>query len=196
MAPPRCRATTWGCGSDSIRPVALQPAHAITLAGSNDASGSGKVPGIKRILIVNGPNLNMLGTREPEIYGHRTLNDIAAACEAKAAAVGLAVDFRQSNDEAEIIGWIQEAGTGDGVDGIVINPASFTHTSLAIADALRMQDCPVIELHLSNIFAREAFRHHSWVSPAATGMICGFGGDGYVLAVEAMANLLNAEKAE
>jgi 3-dehydroquinate dehydratase-2 len=154
------------------------------------------VPGIKRILIVNGPNLNMLGTREPEIYGHRTLNDIAAACEAKAAAVGLAVDFRQSNDEAEIIGWIQEAGTGDGVDGIVINPASFTHTSLAIADALRMQDCPVIELHLSNIFAREAFRHHSWVSPAATGMICGFGGDGYVLAVEAMANLLNAEKAK
>jgi 3-dehydroquinate dehydratase-2 len=145
------------------------------------------VPESKNILVVNGPNLNKLGTREPEIYGHQTLDDIKAACATRAGALGLAVDFRQSNDEAEIIGWLQDAiGT---VDGIVINPASFTHTSLAIADTLRMQDCPVIELHLSNIFAREEFRHHSWVSPAATGVICGFGATGYLLALEAMATL-------
>jgi 3-dehydroquinate dehydratase-2 len=146
------------------------------------------------ILVLNGPNLNKLGTRQPEIYGRRTLGEIAAACAEKAAALGLSVDFRQSNDEAELIGWLQDAiGT---VAGIVINPASFTHTSLAIADTLRMQDCPVIELHLSNIFARESFRHHSWVSPAATGVICGFGADGYMLALDAMARLVKGAKAE
>lgn len=150
------------------------------------------MPEPKRILIVNGPNLNMLGTREPEIYGTRTLDEIASDCEAKAGELDLALDFRQSNDEAEIIGWIQGAPAAS--DGIIINPAAFTHTSLAIADALRMAGCPVIELHLSNIFRREPFRHHSWVSPAATGMICGFGGRGYLLALEAMAALLNGEK--
>jgi len=146
------------------------------------------LPQPARILVLNGPNLNMLGRREPEIYGRQTLDEIRAACEERAAALGLGVDFRQSNNEGEIVDWIQSAaGT---CAGIIINPAAYTHTSIAIMDALNQSDCPVIEIHLSNIFRRESFRHHSYVSSTAQGMICGFGGHGYLLALEAMARLL------
>lgn len=143
------------------------------------------------ILIVNGPNLNMLGTREPEHYGTRSLAEIQADCEKKAAELELTVDFRQSNDEGEIVGWIQAASTE--ASGIIINPAAYTHTSIAIMDALLQADCPVIEVHLSNIFQRESFRHHSYVSPAAHGVICGFGGTGYLLALDGMAGVLQQE---
>jgi 3-dehydroquinate dehydratase-2 len=146
------------------------------------------VPDPDRILIVNGPNLNLLGTREPEIYGRRTLAEIGAACADRAATLGLAVEMRQSNGEGEIVGWIQEAR--DRFAGIIINPAAYTHTSVAIPDALRSTGLPVIEVHLSNIFAREAFRHRSYISPVAAGVICGLGETGYLLAIEAMAGLI------
>lgn len=130
----------------------------------------------------------MLGTREPDIYGKQTLADIAASCEKHAAGLGLAVDFRQSNAEAELVTWIQEANAG--AAGIILNAGAYTHTSVAILDALLLCDVPVIEVHLSNIFQREEFRHHSHVSGAAAGVICGFGGQGYVLALDAMAAIL------
>jgi len=142
----------------------------------------------KPVLILNGPNLNLLGTREPEIYGSTTLADVEAMCRERAAARGLEIEFRQSNSEADLIGWIQGAiGT---VAGIVINPAAFTHTSVAILDALKMVGCPIIELHISNPHARESFRHHSYVSLAATAVICGLGVRGYGVAVDAMADLV------
>ncbi len=143
------------------------------------------------ILILNGPNLNMLGTREPDIYGRDTLDDIEAACAERAEALGLAIDFRQSNSEGELVSWIQEAvGTAG---GIMINAGAYTHTSIAILDALKAADLPVVEVHLSNIFRREDFRSHSHVSQAADGVVCGFGGLGYVLALEALARRLDAE---
>ena len=141
-----------------------------------------------RVLILNGPNLNMLGVREPEIYGSETLADIEAACRKRAKALSQALTFRQSNDEGELVTWIQEAR--DSQDAIIINAGAFTHTSVALLDALTILDIPVIELHLSNIYAREAFRHHSYISPAAAGVICGFGADGYGLALEAVNRLL------
>ncbi|MCC7260009.1 MAG: type II 3-dehydroquinate dehydratase [Alphaproteobacteria bacterium] len=141
-----------------------------------------------RVLIVNGPNLNMLGSREPEIYGKETLADLQALCEKTAKTLGISVDFRQSNTEGELVGWIQEAGKAH--QGILINAAAYTHTSVAIMDALLSVSVPIIEVHLSNIFKREEFRHHSYVSPAAKGVICGLGAHGYVLALEAMAKLL------
>lgn len=139
------------------------------------------------ILIINGPNLNLLGTREPEIYGYGTLADVASLCEEEASRQGFSVDFRQSNLEGEIITWIQEARGN--VAGIIINPGAYTHTSIAIMDALLAIDVPVIEVHISNIFKRESFRHHSYVSQAAQGVICGLGATGYGLAVQAIANL-------
>jgi len=140
------------------------------------------------VLILNGPNLNMLGVREPEIYGRETLADIDAACKQKAKTLGLTVDFRQSNSEAELVTWIQEArGTQDAV---VINAGALTHTSVALLDALSILDVPVIELHLSNIYAREDFRHRSFIAPAASGVICGFGAAGYELALDAVQRLL------
>ncbi|MDA1132548.1 MAG: type II 3-dehydroquinate dehydratase [Proteobacteria bacterium] len=140
------------------------------------------------ILVLNGPNLNLLGEREPHIYGRETLAQIQARVEARAKDLGLAADFRQSNDESELINWIQVArGTAD---GIVLNAAAFTHSSVAIADAVEAVSLPMIEVHLSNIFRREAFRHHSHLSRVAVGVIAGLGGDGYVLAIEAMASLL------
>ncbi len=142
------------------------------------------------ILVLNGPNLNMLGSREPEIYGSESLADIEAACRARADALGLAVEFRQSNSEGELVTWIQ--GATAGADALVINAGAYTHTSIAILDALNLSDVPVIEVHLSNIFRREPFRQESFVSRAAEGMICGFGGHGYQLAIEAMARLLSA----
>lgn len=140
------------------------------------------------VLILNGPNLNMLGVREPEIYGRETLADIDAACKQKAKLLGLTVDFRQSNSEAELVTWIQEArGTQDAV---VINAGALTHTSVALLDALSILDVPVVELHLSNIYAREDFRHRSFIAPAASGVICGFGAAGYDLALDAIHRML------
>lgn len=140
------------------------------------------------VFILNGPNLNLLGTREPDIYGARTLSDIEADCRAAAMRLGLAVEFRQSNHEGTLVDWIQEAGRTAG--GIVINPGAYTHTSVALHDAIRGARIPTVEVHLSNIFAREAFRHHSYVSPVASGVICGLGPTGYVLALEALAKLV------
>jgi 3-dehydroquinate dehydratase-2 len=140
----------------------------------------------KRILVLNGPNLNLLGVREPATYGAETLADVEKLCRITAKEHGLDVDFRQSNHEGELVTWIQEArGT---MDGVVINPAAYSHTSVAIHDALRMLDVPIVEVHLSNIHAREAFRHHSYVSAVATGVICGLGPLGYRLAIAALAD--------
>lgn len=140
------------------------------------------------VLILNGPNLNLLGQREPHIYGHDTLADIEAACTERAAALSLDMEFLQSNAEAELIGWVQEARAT--ADGIIINAGALTHTSLALADALRASGLPAIELHLSNIHARESFRHHSFLAPVVRGLICGFGAQGYLLALDAMARLI------
>ena len=141
-----------------------------------------------QVLVLNGPNLNLLGTREPEIYGHETLSDIAALCEQAAASLGIAVDFRQSNSEAELVNWIQEARTSRA--GIIINAGALTHTSVALLDALTATSLPVIEVHLSNIFRREEFRRHSYISLAARGVICGLGPQGYELALAAIARLI------
>ena len=140
------------------------------------------------ILVLNGPNLNLLGTREPAIYGSTTLADVQALCEATGKELGVAVDFRQSNHEGELIGWIQEARGG--ASGIVLNAGSLTHTSIGILDAMQAAEVPVIEVHLSNIFRRDSFRHHSYVSLGARGVICGLGVQGYELALDAMAKLV------
>jgi len=142
-----------------------------------------------RILILNGPNLNMLGTREPDIYGHETLADIEAKSSTRAEALGLSVTFRQTNTEGELVDWVQQARTE--ADLIIVNAGAYTHTSVALLDALMACDVPVIEVHLSNIHQREEFRHHSYVSKAALGMICGFGGYGYEMALDAAARILN-----
>ncbi|MGF1609503.1 MAG: type II 3-dehydroquinate dehydratase [Kiloniellales bacterium] len=140
------------------------------------------------VLLLNGPNLNLLGTREPEVYGRTTLADIEAACRKKAAALGLGLDCKQSNSEGELVDWIQDARGRYGA--IVINPGALTHTSIAILDALQAVSLPVIEVHLSNIHRREPFRHNSFVSKVAEGVICGFGAAGYDMALEAAARLL------
>ena len=140
------------------------------------------------ILVLNGPNLNMLGVREPDIYGYETLADIEDLCNDRARSLGLTIDFRQSNFEGELVTIIQKSR--DMAAGIIINGAVYTHTSVAILDALRTSELPVIELHLSNIHAREAFRHKSYIAQAAVGIICGFGAHGYVLAIDAMARLI------
>ena len=144
-----------------------------------------------RILVLNGPNLNMLGTREPDVYGNETLADIEAKSVARAATLGLSVTFRQSNTEGELVDWVQQARNE--ADLIVVNAGAYTHTSVALLDALKACDIPVIEVHLSNIHQREEFRHHSFVSKAAVGMICGFGGYGYEMALDAAARILNKE---
>ncbi len=144
------------------------------------------------ILVLNGPNLNLLGTREPEIYGRSTLADIEAECRRHAQRRGLAVDFRQSNHEGELIGWVQEA-RGHAA-GIIVNAAGYTTTSVALLDALIAVGLPVIEVHLTNIFQRESFRQHSLVSLAAKGVICGLGAAGYLIALDAFARLLKTEK--
>lgn len=145
------------------------------------------MPDKPQILILNGPNLNMLGVREPEIYGNETLADIQAACVTHANGADTQVDFRQSDSEAELIGWIHDAR--ETADGIVINPAAFTHTSVAILDALILTELPVVEIHISNIFRRESFRQHSYISAGATGIISGFGSYGYLLALDAIVNM-------
>ena len=140
------------------------------------------------VYVLNGPNLNLLGKRQPHIYGHETLADVERECRALAAELGLTLRFHQSNREYEIIDWIHEARETAG--GIVINPAAFTHTSVAILDALNTFEGPILEVHISNVHKREAFRHHSYVSTVASGVIAGFGTQGYLLALQRIARLL------
>ena len=142
------------------------------------------------VFVLNGPNLNLLGKRQPEIYGRETLADVEAECRKLADELGLALRFHQSNREYEIIDWIHEAR--ESAAGIVINPAAFTHTSVAILDALKTFEGPVIEIHISNVHQREAFRHHSYVSLRADGVIAGCGTQGYQLALRRVARLLDA----
>jgi len=141
----------------------------------------------KPIYVLSGPNLNLLGVREPEIYGKATLDDVRKACEAKAAALGRTIVFRQSNHEGELVEWVQEAR--EGASALIINPAGYGHTSIALLDALKMLAIPIVECHLSNPAAREDFRRHTYVSLAATGVVSGFGAKSYELAVEAAAGL-------
>ena len=140
------------------------------------------------VYVLNGPSLNLLGTREPEIYGHTTLADIERSVTERAAARGLTIDFRQTNHEGELVDWVQEAGKA--ASGLILNAAAYTHTSLALLDALRTVDKPIIEVHLSNPYKRERYRRHSYVSIVAQGVICGFKDTGYLLAVDAMAKLI------
>ncbi|NWH09024.1 MAG: type II 3-dehydroquinate dehydratase [Alphaproteobacteria bacterium] len=137
------------------------------------------------IFVLNGPNLNLLGTREVEIYGHETLGDLARLCTEEAAKAGLSCSFRQSNHEGVLIDWVQEAR--EGASGLVLNAGGYSHSSIALADAVRALSIPVIEVHLSNIFRRETFRHHSYISATALGVICGLGTEGYRLAIAALA---------
>ena len=144
------------------------------------------------VLIMNGPNLNLLGTRKPEVYGTTTLADVEKLCTDAAAALGLDVDFRQSNHEGQLIDWIHETGAavkaGESI-GAVFNPGAFTHTSVALHDAIEGASLPLIECHISNVHQREAFRHHSFVSPVASGIVVGFGVYGYVLAIQGLHQL-------
>lgn len=147
----------------------------------------------KTIYVLNGPNLNLLGTREPHIYGRATLADVEKLCHATAHQHGLAAVFRQSNHEGQIVDWIQEA-RAEKAAGLLLNPAGFTTTSIAILDALMTMEAPVIEVHISNIHAREEFRHNSYVSKVARAVICGFGVDGYALAITGLARMIGAKK--
>lgn len=143
------------------------------------------------LLVLNGPNLNLLGQRDPEQYGTTTLAQIETMVRSRARDLGFDVEFRQSNHEGELIDWVHQARGR--VAGVVINPAGYSHTSVALRDALEVLDCPIVEVHLSNIHAREPFRHHSYVSAVATGVIAGLGAQGYVVAVEALAALTSAK---
>lgn len=138
----------------------------------------------KPVYVLNGPNLNMLGLRQPEIYGSDTLDDVRALVEDHARKLGLTVSFRQSNMEGELVTWIQEARSA--ASAIILNAGAYTHTSVAILDALSAAELPVVEVHLSNVYRREPFRHKSFVSPAALGVICGFGPTGYLLALDGL----------
>jgi 3-dehydroquinate dehydratase II len=142
----------------------------------------------KTIFVLNGPNLNALGKREPGIYGGKTLADIEADCHALGSELGLHVDFRQSNHEGVLVDWLHEAG--DTAAGVALNPGAYGHTSIALHDAIRAIGVPVVELHLSNIHAREAFRHRTMIAPVAKGVICGFGPSSYTLALRALADLI------
>ena len=149
----------------------------------------GRVPGRPLIAVLNGPNINMLGLREPRLYGAATMDDVEQLCAETAEEVGLAIDFRQTNSEGELVSWVQECrGTAA---GLVINPAGYTTTSIALMDAILAVELPAIEVHVTNIHRREEFRHHSYVSKAAVGVICGLGVRGYALALRAMADLLD-----
>ncbi|HEY3263225.1 MAG TPA: type II 3-dehydroquinate dehydratase [Pseudonocardiaceae bacterium] len=141
------------------------------------------------ILVLNGPNLNLLGTRKPEVYGSTTLADVEELCRQEAGKLGLEVTFRQSNHEGQLIDWIHEAGAevkAGACIGAVFNPGAFTHTSVALHDAIEGASLPVIETHISNVHKREEFRHHSFISPVARGIIVGFGVHGYVLAINGL----------
>ena len=142
------------------------------------------------LFVLNGPNLNLLGTREPDTYGHTTLAEIEADCGAAAKSAGFEIDFRQSNSEGELVDWVQEAGQK--ALGLVINPGAYSHTSIALHDAILGVSVPAIEVHISNIFARERFRRHSYISPVAAGVICGFGPTGYLLAIDALGKIVRS----
>jgi 3-dehydroquinate dehydratase II len=143
---------------------------------------------MQTVMVLNGPNLNLLGTREPEIYGRATLGDIEAAVRARADALGLGIEFRQTSREGELVEWLHEAGKR-GFKAVILNAAAYTHTSVALLDAIKAIQVPVIEVHLSNPHTREAFRHTSYVSMGAKGVIAGFGMQGYLMALEAAASL-------
>ena len=145
---------------------------------------------MKMIYILNGPNLNLLGTREPEIYGTDTLGSIKVACAAKAKTLGFDIDFRQTNIEGELVNHIHAAR--EHALGIVINAGAYTHTSVALHDAIKAVGLPTIEVHLSNVYKRESFRHHSYISPVAHGLICGFGPQSYELALEGLSSILKS----
>ena len=147
----------------------------------------------KTLYVLNGPNLNLLGQRQPEIYGRATLADVEKLCRATAQRLGVAIVFRQSNHEGDIVDWINEAHA-EKAAGLVINPAALTTTSIAILDALLVMAAPVIEVHISNIHKREKYRRHSYVSQAARAVICGFGVDGYALAITGLAAMLDAKE--
>ena len=147
---------------------------------------------MKPVYVLNGPNLNMLGLREPAIYGAATLADIEVRCRAHAEGLGLSINFRQSNIEGELVSWIQEAR--EKACCIALNAGAYTHTSIALHDALKAAELPAVELHLSNVHQREDFRHHSFIAPAVNGVICGFGPESYVLAISALHSLLTANK--
>jgi len=149
---------------------------------------------VPTVFVLNGPNLNLLGVRDPAVYGLDTLSDIEARCMARATALEVQIDFRQSNHEGQLVDWIHEAR--ESADGIVLNAGALTHTSVALVDALSAAELPIIEVHLSNIFRRESFRHHSYVSLVANGVICGLGAKGYELALDAIASLIEGESDE
>tara|TARA_B110000438_G_C15364985_1_gene458034 strand:- start:106 stop:555 length:450 start_codon:yes stop_codon:yes gene_type:complete len=140
------------------------------------------------VWVLNGPNLNLLGEREPDTYGHDTLESIERKCVSIADSLGLKIEFKQSNHEGELVAWIQEARKL--VDGLAINAGAYTHTSVALHDALKLLSIPIVEVHLSNIYTREQFRHHSFISPLAKGIICGFGANSYVLAIQALHSIM------
>lgn len=141
----------------------------------------------RTVFVLNGPNINLLGKREPGIYGDMTLAAIEKACREEAQSIGFQIDFRQTNHEGTLVDWLHEAD--DAAAGVAINPGAYGHTSIALHDAVRSISIPVVELHISNIHAREEFRHKSMIAPAAKGMICGFGPDSYLLALRALKNL-------
>lgn len=151
-----------------------------------------KKPQKPRVFVLNGPNLNLLGQREPEIYGHTTLADIEAMVAEGAASLGLEPEFRQSNSEGTLVDWLHEARAARA--GVILNAGAYTHTSIAIRDAALALEGPLVEVHLSNLFKRESFRHHSYISDVAEGLICGFGAQGYLLALDAMARLMRARQ--
>ena len=146
----------------------------------------------KSVYVLNGPNLNLLGTREPQTYGHATLKDLERLCRDRAMLHKLDLEFRQSNHEGDLIDWIHEAGAKKAA-GIVLNAGGLTHTSVSIRDAVASVSIPVVEVHISNIFARDSFRHHSHIAPVAKASLCGFGIEGYALAIEGLAALAVAE---
>lgn len=180
--PPRCGAATEKACLPCIA-AARHPCY---------APGMSPSPTLKLIAVLNGPNMNMLGLRQPHLYGSATLDDVEALCAETAEQLDLAIDFRQTNGEGELISWVQECRGR--AAGIIINPAGFSHTSIALMDALLASELPVIEVHVTNIHRREEFRHHSYVSKAATGVICGLGINGYALALSAMADLLEVRE--
>ena len=147
---------------------------------------------MKTALILNGPNLNLLGTREPAVYGGQTLADVEKLCAQACATHGFALDFRQSNHEGQLVDWLHEAGrlqVAGTLGGVILNAAAYTHTSVALLDAIKGTGVTLIELHISNVFAREAYRHHSYISAAARAVMCGFGVSGYALAIAGLADM-------
>ena len=147
---------------------------------------------MKTVLVLNGPNLNLLGTREPQVYGSQSLEDVKVLCQSACASHGFALDFRQSNHEGELVDWIHEAGKTQAAGklaGVVLNAGAYTHTSVALHDAIKGTGIVLIELHISNVHAREAFRHHSFISPVAKAVMAGFGVKGYAMAIAGLAGL-------